>query len=207
MLLDLQALSKKYGIRPSGVIQVGAHEGEEDQIFDALGVAKRVYIEPCLPAFMVLQTKFGNRHGTTLFNVACSDVTGTASMHVESFNRGQSNSLLAPKLHKEIYSQIVFDKRETVLTSRLDLLPIRRGEYQMLVMDCQGGERLVIGGAEETLKHIDWICTEVLTAELYEGAALVGDLDLMLPEFERVETSLTADGWGDALYRRRRTDY
>jgi hypothetical protein len=115
------------------------------------------------------------------------------------WNLGMSNSLLKPKKHLEYYPSIAFEETEVVLVNRLDDFKIT--DCNLLVMDVQGAELLVLKGATETLKYIDYIYTEVNIQEMYEGCALMGDLDNYLKDFTRVETKLTRKrSWGDALY-------
>ena len=56
-----------------------------------------------------------------------------------------------------------------------------------------------------TLKDIDAIVTEVSCTELYEGCALIEDLDAFLLKqgFRRVNTIVNMFSWGDALYVRK----
>lgn len=203
MTMDFESMVEKHGITASGVIQIGCNEAQEDTLFDQLGIKHKIYIEPCAKAFDVLSKKFSGNKNVILFNYACGEKSETRNMFVESSNNGQSNSLLKPYLHEEIYPNIVFDKNELVQVIRLDDLDFKREEYPLLVMDCQGGEGMIIKGAENSLKHINWIYTEVMTAELYKNCVLMQDLDRMLPDFERIETTLTPCHWGDALYKRR----
>jgi len=73
-------------------------------------------------------------------------------------------------------------------------------------IDVQGYELEVFKGGTETLKGIDAIYTEINKAELYEGCALVEDLDafLKLHGFSRVGEWCPYEphNWGDALYTR-----
>lgn len=196
-------MMKKYQINPSGIIQIGSNEAQEDCILNELGIKKKIYIEPCQKAFNILSEKFGNNEDIILFNCACGEKSEVKTMFIESSNNGQSNSLLKPLLHEKIYPSIVFDKIEQVRVSALDDLDYNRIEYDLLMMDCQGCEGLIVKGAKESLKHINWIYTEVMTKELYENCTLLPDFDLLLPDFGRIETQLTECYWGDALYKRK----
>jgi hypothetical protein len=72
-------------------------------------------------------------------------------------------------------------------------------------MDIQGAELLALQGAVETLQSIDAINTEINYEELYEGCALVHQLDDFLAHqgFTRVATVTPYHpSWGDAFYVR-----
>ena len=199
MLLKLEKLIAKYGMKITGVIQAGAHEGEEIDEFIRLGIKEGHLFEPCISYIKLLDKGIGEAD-FTMHHCALGNYKGEATMHLTSFNKGQSNSLLVPKKHLEYFPQIEFDNDEPVYIRLLDSFEIDYCNF--LVMDVQGYELEVLKGATETLKHIDYIYTEVNREELYENCAMVEDLDNYLTEFRRVETKWKRKGFGDALYIR-----
>lgn len=203
MLLNLTNLVKKHNLRIIGVIHVGAHWGEECDEYAMLGIKNIALIEPCAKAFNILRQKLGAHHHIQLFNCACSAYNGEATMFTETANKGQSNSLLAPANHLKHYPEIKFTGSELVKICRLDSLKLTN-KYNMLNMDVQGAEGNVIIGATETMRHIDYVYTEVNKddANLYQGATNISNLDQLLSDFTRVETEWTSQGWGDSLYIR-----
>lgn len=204
MLIDIKKSLKGKEIR--GVIHVGAHYGQEIDDYEAMGIKYMVLFEPLNEAFRVLENRvkrITNSYNCILFNVALSDFLGTSMINISNQNQGQSNSILRPLKHKDYYPDIVFTEIAPVGVYPLDYFEFDRTMTNFLVMDVQGAEGLVLKGATETLKHIDIIYTEVNTEELYEGCVLMHQLDEMLPDFKRVETKLTKQGWGDAIYLRR----
>lgn len=204
MLLNLSTLITKYSINITGVVHIGGHFGEEYTTYKKHGIENVVFIEPCGPAFKELQRQFGNTPGVTLINVACGSITGEATMYVETANQGQSNSLLRPANHMKHYPEIKFRDTELVQVRPLDALPLPQ-PFNMLNIDTQGSECQVLVGGRQTLSQIDYVYIEVNQddANLYEGACGISELDAILYEFDRVETSMTKQGWGDALYIRR----
>jgi hypothetical protein len=74
----------------------------------------------------------------------------------------------------------------------------------LLAMDTQGYELEVLKGATETLKSVKVVYTEVSNVPLYEGSALVDDIDEFLQPygFKRVRTDWVGGTWGDAVYVR-----
>lgn len=204
MLLDFSTLFIKYRLKITGIIHCGAHHGEEVPVYHKHGIKRIALIEPCKPAFQILQMKYLPHHHIRLFNVACASYIGEAEMFVERANKGQSNSLLKPVEHLTHYPGIEFKEREKVRVVTMDSLNLTG--YNFLNMDVQGAENRVLMGATKTLEGIDYIYTEVNAddANLYDGAARISELDAMLKDFERVETSFTGQGWGDALFIRRK---
>lgn len=208
MLLNLSDLINKYSLKIRGIIHVGAHYGEEVLEYHKHYIKNIMLIEPCTPAFNILKNKFGSHHHIKLFHCACAAVDGEAEMFTETANKGQSNSLLQPSRHLQHYPDIKFTGKEKVKVMRLDnimkMIPVPE-HYNLLNMDVQGAEGAVIIGGKETLSHIDYVYTEVNedSAQLYRNATKITDLDELLKDFQRVETSWTAQGWGDALYIRK----
>ncbi len=205
MLLKLEKLIAKYNMKITGVIQAGAHYGEEIDLFLSIGVNRMFMFEPAFKSYEVLRSKVcGNKRlspDSMIYQVALGDGDGNTYINVEEVNNGQSNSILVPLKHKEYYPDITFNEREKVYISRLDNFDIINCNF--LLMDVQGYELEVLKGATETLKHIDYIYTEVNREELYENCAMVDDLDNYLTEFRRVETKWKRKGFGDALYIRK----
>jgi len=204
MLLDFKKLASRYRIKADGVIHCGAHFASEHKEYVAAGIKRFAYIEPCKETFTVLRNKFAAHHHIQLFNVACGDVEGEHIMYTGSQNQGQSNSLLQMDKHLEIHPGITLDKTELVTVKKLDSLGLAHKGFQLLVMDCQGFEGRVIKGAEQTLKQINYVYSEVNKDSVYKGCTLIGELDLLLNEFERVETGDWVGGmWSDAFYVRK----
>lgn len=200
MLLKLEKLIAKYGMKITGVIQAGAHEGQEVGVYLKENIYRGYFFEPIKETFLKLinvicETPF------MCYCVALGNLSCKCPMFKETKNNGQSNSLLKPKLHIEYYPDIVFNDSEIVDVKRLDEFNI--SNCNLLVLDTQGTELEVLKGATETLKHIDYIYTEVNREELYENCAMVEDLDNYLTEFKRVQTVWKRKGYGDALYIRK----
>lgn len=201
MLLKLETLIQKYNMKITGVIQAGAHYGEEVNEFIKSGIDYFIFFEPSKSAFQILKKNTESISRKVLVNCALGETQQTAMMNTETRNNGQSNSILSAKKHLEYYPDIVFSNTEIVDVMPLDHFKIEW--YNFLVMDVQGYEMKVLKGATETLKDIDYIYTEVNREELYEGCAMIEDLDSYLTDFTRVETKWTNQGWGDALYIRK----
>ncbi len=204
MLLNFLQLVSKYSIKANGAIHVGAHHAQEHPDYVAAGIKRFVYIEPCAAAFNVIKNKFSAHHHIQLFNVACGEVECEQIMYTGSQNEGQSNSLLKMHKHTQIHPGITLPNTELVTVKRLDSLGLAHKGYQLLVMDCQGFEGRVLRGAMETMKQVNYIYTEVNRDFVYENCTLVGELDELLHEFDRVETGQWVGGcWTDALYIRK----
>jgi FkbM family methyltransferase len=213
MLIDLAYVKAKYALDIKGIIHVGAHIGQEFEKYMNCLVKNVAFFEPCTPAFEILQSKFLINRAelgfpevdVQLFKVALGSYQGEALMNVENANEGQSNSLLRPKAHLQHYPSIQFPEKELVQIAELQYFTdLDFTKYNMLNMDVQGYELEVLKGSKNILPLIDYVYTEVNTQELYEGNAMLDQMDAFLSDFDRVELSMTDAGWGDALYIRKK---
>lgn len=201
MHFDLFTVLTETKVKFNGVIQAGAHHGQELQAFERLGIKELYLFEPAHEAFarlvgqrddlvklgehtLLRETAHGERFN--YINCALGSENKTAPMFIETANSGQSNSLLEPHIHTEQFPHIVFAEKREVPVYRLDdyfvKIPVPSKTPNLLVMDVQGYELEVLKGAETTLKSVDVIVTEISAAELYKGCVIFADLKNYLYE-------------------------
>lgn len=204
-MFDLLELCKKHDVIPRGVIHIGAYEGAELGKYLQMGINKFLFIEANPEVFKRLKANVSNVPGVIAVNYAVSDHDGVVTLHVTSMD--QSSSILPLKRHKEIYPDI-YETQQIVVQSRkldtiLEELNLSPSDFNLLNIDIQGAEFLAFKGAINVLKNIEAINTEVNYEELYEGCALIDQIDNFLETqgFERVATiSPFHPSWGDAFY-------
>ncbi|WP_293335749.1 FkbM family methyltransferase [Microcoleus sp. CAWBG58] len=204
-LLDLQQLCVKHSVVPRGVIHIGAHEGKEIATYQTMGVQRVLFIEANPAVFERLQTNIAGFPNVLAVNCAISNINGTSTLYVTSMD--QSSSILPLKEHQKIYPQIKEVERVVVESRTLDTLlaelQVNPADFNILNIDIQGAELLALQGATNILKHIEAINTEVNYEELYEGCALIDQIDdfLELRGFDRAATATPYHpSWGDAFY-------
>ena len=200
MIIDLKELKNKYNLNFKGVIHIGAHYGEENDVYEELDIKNRMFFEPCKDNFNILKQKVGDDF--VLVNVALGSENKKIDMYIESANNGQSNSLLKPDLHLQQYPHIQFNKTETVDMIRLDDYKFDRTSYNFINIDVQGFELEVFKGAKETLKNIDYIYSEINRDEVYENCAKIDEMKNFLGgfNFKLVEECWSGGTWGDGLF-------
>ncbi|MBL8758238.1 MAG: FkbM family methyltransferase [Phycisphaerae bacterium] len=206
----------RFAIPRTGLIVVGAHEGQELPHYTRAGFARQLWIEPQPAPFARLTAALPPSPDIRAFNLACGPDNGTATMFTLQNNQGLSNSLLPPNLHLREYPDMPPGEPFQVPVVRLDDLLTRErldpAAFSFLVMDVQGYElhvlrgapALLASGASSPASGLQAILTEVSTAELYKGCALLPDMDAHLAAagFTRVITRLNRHHYGDALYVR-----
>jgi FkbM family methyltransferase len=203
--LNIQELCRQYAIAPRGVIHVGAHEGTEITAYQHMGAQKVLFVEANPAVFERLQANLTGMPDVLSVNCAIGDRNGTVDLHVTSFD--QSSSILPLKHHQEVYPHITETHQITVQSKTLDTLlqeqELNPSDFNILNIDIQGAELLALQGATNWLKSVELINTEVNYEELYEGCALIDQLDEFLEGhgFQRVATTTPIHpSWGDAIY-------
>lgn len=137
-----------------------------------------------------------------VLNAAVWDLEGIKMELIQTTNT-QSTSLLELKTHKDFYPDIVESERFEITTSILKNIISNEFRSDFINLDIQGAELRALKGYGERIRELKWIYTEVNKVELYEGCALVSEIDDFLASFgfKRVCTRWWRNhGWGDALY-------
>lgn len=206
-IISASTILKAHNLKPRGVVQVGAHHGEEVDELLSDGF-ERIHLIEANPELMPRLAQHLSKHPEiTLANIAISDAIGTATLKLTS--ESMSFSLLDLALHAKLFPSIRPVSELAVQTQTLDahveVQGLRAEDFNVLIIDVQGAELKVFAGAKRFLRFIDVVICEVNFAELYRGCALISDLDLFLFDqgFIRVATASPYDpSWGDAAYVR-----
>jgi len=200
--IDIEDLIKKYDLTFKGIIHVGAHEGQEVELYEKLGIKNIMLFEPIPKIFNKLKTRYSEDY--LVFNTALGDTEGEITMNIENVNDCKSSSILEPLKHINYYPHIVFTEKIDVKITKLDNFLSYSDRFNVMVIDTQCYELEVLKGGEKFLDKIDNIICEVNNEELYMGCPDVNEIDEYLKTFgfSRVETSWSWDNetWGDALY-------
>jgi FkbM family methyltransferase len=189
-----------------GLIDIGAHYAEE---YFVLPPAERekvnfMFFEPIEKTYYEMLGKLPKAENIKCFNMALGNMEGIANMYVDSTNSRQSSSILKPKLHLTEHPWVKFTDREEVEVGMLDNIDYDRTLYDTMHIDVQGYELEVLKGGEQSLEFIDEITIEVNRGEMYEGCAMIEEVDRFLREhgFTGIDVNWMTDYWGDATYRR-----
>lgn len=206
MKLNLRNLLSQNSVAPRGIIHVGAYEGKDIKLYQALGISKILFIEANPTAFERLKANIAEASvDVQAVNYAISNQNGEVKLYVNSM--GQSSSILPMKHYRDIYPNIKETHQLTVKSKTLDTLlqelELSPADFNLLNLDIQGTELLALQGATNLLKYIDAIYTKVNYEELYEGCALAAKIDEFLAQtgFGRVAVATPFHpAWGDAFY-------
>jgi len=198
--MDFHTLVKKYDIKFTGILHVGAHVCEEiyryehyltrDKILWVEAIPEKVeHVKNIYPGILIEQAVISDKVEQVKFNIT---------------NNAQSSSILNLGLHKTYYPHIEYIDSFQTMSTTLDLILDKHPNINVnfLNLDLQGVELRALVGLGDYLKNIDYLITEVNDDYVYEGCCLVTELDEFLKAYDlyRVETEMTEHHWGDSFY-------
>ena len=205
--MTMEEYCERFFIKPRGLIHVGAHEGNEIEMYQRIGCEKVIFIEANPHVFKRLVGRTAGIPGVIVINCVIAARNGVEQFYITNFD--QSSSILRLKEHKKYYPGIVETTATQLPCRNLDTLIAEIGEdyrqFNILSIDIQGAELLALGGARQLLSGLKMIYTEVNIEELYEGCALLNEVDGFLGAqgFARMNLELNdTRSWGDAAYLR-----
>lgn len=141
---------------------------------------------------------------------ALAEKTGEHTLYISEKDGKSwcSNSILKPKLHKEVHPTITFEKEMPVMGINLDdWIEIKKIEkIDFMWLDIQGAEPAVLRAAPKTLSITKYIYTEVSLVELYEGVLVYNDFKAFMESqgFEVIQEDLIEKDQGDVLFKNTR---
>lgn len=206
MLIDFRTLFPKYGIKPKGVLHVGANVGEEAPVYDELGIKNVVWVE-ANPYICEKLSRNITPYNHKFYNFAATDEDGPVILH-ESNNGSQSSSLLELGTHKIAHPEVHYIQDIPVLGCRMEDA-FRGNEIEgidFLNIDIQGAELKALKGMSKLLDQFKWAYLEVNWEPLYVGCALFSEVEnfMITKGFKVAEyKKCGSTGWGDCLFIRK----
>lgn len=225
MLIPFDKIVNKYGVRPKGILHLGANIGEEAEAYAKHGIKPIVWVEANPETFSILMqrvTNLSDEHfnNDQLFfcNFCVGDEDGKEVTFHVSNNGSQSSSILELGTHKKQHPSVHYVNDIAMKITRVDTIFERLKEaknehgyncfhpelFDYVSLDLQGAELLALRGMGDLLRQFKWVYSEVNKNDVYVGCAHVNDIDLFLNGFgfKRVVTEWCGN-WGDALYIKR----
>jgi FkbM family methyltransferase len=184
-LLGLRRDPRAFVTRARGVIHIGANDGQERDFYAKNGL-EVLWIEALPEVFDRLQANLKDFPQQQAVCALVTDVTDEeVEFHVAN-NSQHSSSLFPMQAHKILFPDIEFTHTVKLRTIKLaDLLEregVRLDRYDTLVLDVQGAELLVLRGAGRCLHHFQFVMLEAADCQAYQGACLLGELDVYLKQ-------------------------
>src|SRR5690349_24723633 len=94
MLIDIKGLKEKYNITSKGVLHIGAHLGQEAEMYNQLGMEKMIFIEANPSIYDQLVSNIAKYPNAKAIKACISDKDGESVVFNISSNEGQSSSIL-----------------------------------------------------------------------------------------------------------------
>lgn len=200
MLIPPNILRILFGVKPTGVLHVGAHLAEEMEAYRASEFGRVIWVEAQESLFSALSQRCIGSDDVVLNGLVWSESGKKLSFHTS--NNGQSSSVYELADHAKLYPNIEYVSRDSMVSIRLDELVPTSMSFDFINLDVQGSELEALKGLGSRIGSAKWIYSEVNRRHLYSGIPLVGEIDdwLRMNGFQRVVTFWTEYGWGDALY-------
>lgn len=167
-------------------MEAGAHIGIDTLEMAKIWPSGTIHaFEPIPQLFSQLETNASDKKNIKCYPLALSHTVGSSKMYVSSGSSDGSSSLLPPKEHLTEHPDVEFRSTIPVKNITLDVWAERHSitHVDFLWLDVQGHELSVLKAAQNILRTIRAIYTEVLLIESYEGGALYSELRSWLESY------------------------
>jgi FkbM family methyltransferase len=204
--INLKNLKTKFNLDIRGIINVGSYIASEYIMFKELEIKNSIFIEANPHIIPLLKNNVGSE--CLVFNNLLLD-QDDVEVKFKIANHLQASSVLDFCEHKNHYPELsIINDIIKLKSKKLDSVirdnNINMDNYNMLMIDVQGVEKLVLDGFSQNISKIDYIYSEINFVEMYDTCMLFDKYTLYLNKlgFELTEYFDTGKGWGDGLYIR-----
>jgi FkbM family methyltransferase len=207
MLIPLEVLAQHFKLHLRGVLHIGAHECEEQEVYLRHNVdnSNIYWIEAMEDKVKLMKEKNKNLN----IYQAVIDVEDDKEISFNVADNGQSSSILEFGTHAVHHPYVKMIGKKQLKTTRVDTfiknnkIPIEKLNF--LNLDIQGKELDALKSMGDYIQYVQYIYTEVNSEKVYKDCALLPEIDEFLKEkgFIRVACKMWGNcGWGDAFYIR-----
>lgn len=206
MLIEFDLIKRVLQVKNiniTGCLHIGAHECEELQFYNYIGLKNEDVI--WIDGISIKVYEARNRGIPNVYHGVITD-KDDEEVEFNVSNNIQSSSILELGTHSVEHPHVVYiDKlkqKSITIDTFYERNKIDASKYNFWNIDIQGAELLALKGGIQSLKHVKALYLEVNERELYKNCGLINDIDAFLLEhnFKRILTHMTCHGWGDALY-------
>lgn len=182
-------LIKKYNIKT--ICHVGAHIGNEVEMYFNLGVKKVIWVESNYKVFnkLIKNTSLWGIENIYL-PFTLSDVDDEILTFNVTNNEESSSFMDLGTLHESTYPEIKVIDKTKVITKRFDTYINNQNDFvwddvEMIVSDCQGSDLKVIKGFGDLLKskNLKTIKCEINFGEMYKNNPTENEIDEHLSKY------------------------
>jgi hypothetical protein len=206
MLIGFEEINNillSHNIIINGALHIGAHDCEELDFYNSLGLMNNDIV--WIDAIPDKVKQAIDRGIPNVYNAVITD-KDDVEVTLNVSNNIQSSSILEFGTHSQEHPSIIYvDKiiqNSITVDSFFKRNNIDTSHFNLWNFDIQGAELMALQGARESIFYADALYLEVNEKELYKNGALINEIDDFLSQynFKRILTNMTHHGWGDALY-------
>lgn len=190
--------------RTNRLLQVGAHQAEEHELWLGLGFKQIDYVEPIPHLAEMLKERFILQKQVKIWPYIITTFSGETQFFLDSptYISGLKSLTVETKLNNP---QFIEDRLMVLPCMTLSkLLSQLNSEPEMIVIDVQGAEREVLESGLSDIRS-PLIVVELLYAQLYEDQTNAEVIKRMLRDLGyiiRVEYFDESRFWSDAIFMR-----
>src|SRR5262245_54348810 len=169
MLISMRRLYEEFGVRPKGVVHLGAHLGEEAPDYAAVGIEQVLWVEAndtLMPQLVANLEPYPTQKAVQ--GVVSSHDDEEVLFRTASFS--MSSSILKMTGHLKYYPTITETGENPMRSIRVDTLMEREQadprDYDMANVDLEGAELLAMRGMPRLFPYLKWVYSEVYFEEL-----------------------------------------
>lgn len=174
-------------------------------MYDSLGIKKVIWIDGN-PDVMRKLHQVVDPYGHLVLQALVTDVEGeVVRFNVTNYD-GMSSSVYEFGTHRQFSPDTVVEAIYQLPTKTLNSLSevYDFSGCNMVNIDIEGAALLALKGATGLMHQFDYLYLEVQTENVFDGAALLPEVEAYLPDFQIVETGMVpGQGWGDCLMIRK----
>jgi|GEM_PF-3604952 FkbM family methyltransferase len=175
------------------VFDIGAHHGESAARFILdHGARSVVCLEPSLPNFLALRTRWDKDPRVTTIHAAMATAPSLLEVFHSTFQDGLSTT--DPSSWRELYPDAEFQRGELVTALSYSQLVAHFGQPELFKVDVEGAEYQVLRGLTVPAHHMPRVVTfEFHGSKAHDAISclyLLGDLGFSLALMETEEPSL-----------------
>lgn len=159
------------------IVEAGICDGSDTEEFAINFPFANIHGFECLPyQFSIARERLSKYPNVTIYPYALNEISGIFDFFVSKIDQkySASSSLLKPELHEDVHPHVQFDETIKVQCLTLDEWADKHNitRVDFLWLDLQGAELSALRGANQILKQVKVIYTEVSLIETYKGVPL-----------------------------------
>ena len=207
MLIPREAfvgIIEQLSVRTNSLLQVGAHQAEEHELWQSLGFKQIDYVEPIPHLAEMLKERFLLEDQTRIWPFVITTFSGETQFFLDSptYISGIKSLTGETKLKNPDFKEDSLTILPCMTLS--NLLSQLEGEPEMIVIDVQGAEREVIESGVSDI-HTPIIVVELLYKQLYDNQTSAEEIKCLMGVLGytlRIEYFDQSRYWSDALFMR-----